>query len=1218
MLYVRKNVKFIVRKKPFKYLNMKFLYPAYLLLVFPLLLHAKVGDKPKLPYNNFTPDNRPIEFIENKGQWGNSFLFNAETGKGSVYLLKDGFTYLIGDPSNTDNMEAYHHGAIRTCPPLKFHSYRMTFLNAATPQISGNRMEDFYCNYFLGNDPSKWKTGIHPYLGIDYKQLYNGIDMHISSEKGNVKYEFVVSPGTDVNQLRMLYKGQTSIKIKKNNLVIETTIGDVLEMKPYVYQYINDSRVEVPCEYNLSDNIVSYSFPNGYDHTKPLVIDPTVVFATFSGSTSDNWGFTATYDEHGNFYNGGIVHPIISSDTFITTPGAFQTTFQGGDGTTGSLYADDIGIVKYNSSGSTRIWATYIGGSSNEQPHSMIVDAQDNLVIAGRSYSSNFPTTSGAYDQSYNGSGDIVVVKLKNDGSTLLASTFIGGNAEDGTNFDPQEFVFGGLKHNYGDDARSEVILDRLGNVYVTASSQSTNFPTTSTAIKSSIGGAQDGVVFKMNPSLSTLIWSTYIGGGGDDAGYVLALDTAQTHLYVAGGTSSSNFHTTGGTLHPTYLGGIDGYILKFLNGSTYALQKETFIGSTTATDDDQVYGIQVDFNNMVYVMGQSLGGHFAVSSGVYSNANSTQFIQKLDSNLSTAIFSTVYGTGDATHTDISPVAFLVDTCQNIYISGWGGVLVTGAGFPASTGSTTGLPVTTDAAQKTTDGHDFYFICLSRDATSLLYATFMGGTGATGEHVDGGTSRFDKYGIVYQAICGGCGGSSSFPTTTGAWSTINRSSNCNEIALKIAFELGNVVAKAQAYPSTTGCIPFTVNFGDSSINAKTYSWDFGDGGTDTAKYPIHTFTTVGTFTVRLVINNPKACKVLDTAYLTIKTDTNYVRPSFITTVQDSCDPYIASFSNTSSYSHTPGASAFTKFKWDFGDGNTYNGFNPPTHTYSGSGTYKVLLIMTDSTACNSPDTISRTVNMNSKTVAAKFYSPDSVCKNATVKFDDSSSNGASYSWDFGDGNTSTSATGEHIFDTSGVFTVTYIVSNPATCNGSDTFIKQIVVLDLPIADFTFSPAVPQTNIPTSFTNLSVNATRYAWVFGDGTVSGEVNPVHQFKRSGNYNVCLYARNKSNCPSSLCRLVGADVKPLVDLPTGFSPNGDGSNDILYVRGSGIVTMNLQIFNRWGILIFESNDQSIGWDGKFNGQEQPMEAYAYVLHVTFIDDTKVVKKGNVTLLR
>jgi gliding motility-associated-like protein len=139
-----------------------------------------------------------------------------------------------------------------------------------------------------------------------------------------------------------------------------------------------------------------------------------------------------------------------------------------------------------------------------------------------------------------------------------------------------------------------------------------------------------------------------------------------------------------------------------------------------------------------------------------------------------------------------------------------------------------------------------------------------------------------------------------------------------------------------------------------------------------------------------------------------------------------------------------------------------------------------------------------------------------------------------------------------------------------------------------------------------------------WDFGDDTKSTDVNPVHQYTKTGNYKVCLTAYNNSNCPSIACKTVPSEVLPLVGLPTGFSPNGDGKNDILFVRGAAIKTMNLKIYNRWGQLVFESNSQDVGWDGTFNGQPQPLEAYGYVLNVSFIDGSAKLLKGNITLLR
>ena len=162
------------------------------------------------------------------------------------------------------------------------------------------------------------------------------------------------------------------------------------------------------------------------------------------------------------------------------------------------------------------------------------------------------------------------------------------------------------------------------------------------------------------------------------------------------------------------------------------------------------------------------------------------------------------------------------------------------------------------------------------------------------------------------------------------------------------------------------------------------------------------------------------------------------------------------------------------------------------------------------------------------------------------------------------------------------------------------------------------PVKAVINEPTVFTNLSKNAVRYLWEFGDNTTGTEVNPIHQYNKTGSYKVCLNAYNISNCPSKLCRMVPAEIQPIVGLPTAFSPNGDGENDILYVRGAAIKTLDLKIFNRWGQLIFETTSQDVGWDGTYNGQPQPVEAYGYVLNVSFIDSSVKQMKGNITLLR
>jgi gliding motility-associated-like protein len=1156
---------------------------------------------------------RNIEFVENRGQWDGPFSYKAITTGADIYLAERTFTYVIGDPANAARLEACKNGLQPGPAILNFHAYRMHFEGASIPRITGSKQQQHYYNYFLGNDPRRWQSGIHPFLVLDYQAIYPGIDLHLASEEGRLKYDFIVNPGADPSTIRLRFEGIEGLSVRSGKLQISTSVGTVTEHAPYAYQHIDGEKREVVCRYKVRGNEVTYTFPQGYNQSHPLIIDPVVEFSTFTGSVSDNWGFTATYDSDGNFYAGGAV----AGSNYPTTTGAYSQTYSGGGtgGGNGTSFPCDIAITKFNRTGNALLYSTFVGGRDNDQPHSMIVDEDNNLVVSGRTYSDNFPVTKTAFDTSFNGNADIVVLKLNSAGSALLASTYMGGTEDDGVNVSSNWSVTGvSLKHSYGDDARSEVIVDKRGNIYVAAATRSADFPRVH-AVQNIPGSTQDGVAFKFNRTLDTLMWSTYMGGLFNDAAYVLALDTAEAHVYVAGGTESFNFPAVAGGLWSSFQGGSsDGFILKFENGNNYPLVKSTFIGTS---DYDQCFGIQVDLEDNVYVMGNTLGGTFPVTPGVYNNPGSSQFVMKLNPDLSNNLYSTVFGSGNSSAINITPIAFLVDTCQNVYISGWGGPL-------AGTGSSTaGLPVTgapNPAFQSTTDGADLYFFALSKNAIALLYGSFFGGTGLQ-EHVDGGTSRFDRNGVVYQSICGGCWGQSGVPTTPGAFSRTNGSTGCNLVAVKIAFNLGAVKAEAKAEPDAKGCLPFTVQFQNQSANAISFDWDFGDGTPgSTLKEPSHTFNSPGVFTVRMAAYNPNACKVWDTAYLTVTVDTNRMFPDFDFTLVDTCDPFRVDFRNTSGYSLTPGASDFTTFDWFFGDGTSYSGDTPSIHTYPGPGTYTVTMVMYDSTACNHPDTVKKTVTIPYPLVQARWQVPDSICINDTASFFSTSSNATSILWSFGDGNTATVDNPTHKFQTPGTYRITFKAMNPATCNRVDSLTKVIYVRPAPTAFFEYEPKTPITNMPTRFINKSSpNSIAYLWDFGDGGSSDEKHPVHQYRRTdGRFQVCLTVISAEGCADTFCREVEADIRPLVDVPSAFSPNGDGNNDILYVRGGAIERIHFRIFNRWGELVFETTDINIGWDGTYKGVEQEMEVYAYTLTAHFTNGTTAYKQGNITLLR
>ena len=298
----------------------------------------------------------------------------------------------------------------------------------------------------------------------------------------------------------------------------------------------------------------------------------------FITTVSDNWGFTATYGPDGSMYGGGIVF----GSGFPTSSGAYQTTYQGG-----GAVGIDIGIIKLSPDGSNRIYATYLGGSGDEQPHSLIVDPQGNLVVAGRSNSTNYPVLNPGGQEGIGGAYDIVVTKLNAAGNNIIGSKKIGGIGNDGVNITSTRGLTS-LQRNYGDDGRSEVILDAAGNIYVASTTQSIDFPVSASAFQTASGGLQDGVLLKLTPNVGTLTFASYLGGSANDAAYVLSLDPAG-NIYVAGGTESSNLPgNTAGTIGTSNHGIIDGFI-SVINNSGTSILRTTYIGTSAI---DQIFGI--------------------------------------------------------------------------------------------------------------------------------------------------------------------------------------------------------------------------------------------------------------------------------------------------------------------------------------------------------------------------------------------------------------------------------------------------------------------------------------------------------------------------------------------------------------------------------------------------------------------------------------------------
>lgn len=829
---------------------------------------------------NAVAQHSHVEFKENKGQWQNHVLFKAKLPAGEIYLEQNKLTYQFYNEKDIVRIGDLHHGWIKNPQAadsiINLHAFEVQFLNALTPKTHAQQPCSDYENYFIGNDSTKWASDVKKYQNVTYQNLYSGIDLKLySADDNGLKYDFIVAPNADASQIQLGYNGQNNISInKEGQLIITTSVNTLIEQKPYAYQLINGKQKEVKCNFKLVGSTLSFDFPKGYNKTLPLIIDPALIFASYSGSTIDNWGFTSTFDEEGNLYGGGVAFGI----GYPTTIGAYQMMFGGGNNLVswGTYYNGvDVAISKFSPDGSTLVYSTYLGGSENEAPHSLVVNSNNELLIFGTTSSSNFPVTINAYDTSYNGGdylittlpsytngSDIFVSKLSTNGSTLLGSTYMGGTGLDGLNQGNP------LRYNYADNFRGEIIADSNNFVYVASSTLSNDFPTTTGVFQpdSIIGeNNQNACIFKLSPDLSNLEWSTYFGGTKDDAAYSIQFDELGNLLFT-GGTKSPDLPVSTTAFKPTLGGIMDGYITKITPDASTILAC-TYVGTDTL---DQTFFVQLDTANNVFVVGQTLGNYPITPVGVYADSNSGQFLHKLAPNLDSTIFSTTFGTGSG-KVDIAPSAFLVNECNYILVSGWGGI--TNRTNSLATSSTTfGLPITPGAHQNTTDGSDYYLAMFGEDANELMYATYFGGN-SSNDHVDGGTSRFDKIGIVYQAVCASCGGSniSDFPTTPGAWSNTDNSSNCNMGVFKL--DLTRLKADADVYTTPYYCLGETIHFQNLSFGGITYFWDFGDGNTSISFEPTHVYDSAGTYQVMLVALSDISCITMDTDYVEV-----YVRP----------------------------------------------------------------------------------------------------------------------------------------------------------------------------------------------------------------------------------------------------------------------------------------------------------------------------------------------------
>ena len=558
----------------------------------------------------------PLYFTENKGQLDSRVRFYVKTSGQTLYFTDEGivFDLLRGEKAAEKGTESAEKGRQTTVVKTERLVFNLGFENAQRGVlIEGLDRQDAGINYFTGNDRSKWKSGIPTYKGVVYQGVYKGIDLKVFGNGRDIEYEFIVNPGGNPDDILLTYNGIEGLSTNgEGELLIGTAFGDLKETRPYIYQEIEGERAvdgsfEIRSSASRSQTRkFSYGFQVGsYNLSYPLIIDPTLIYSTYLGGSSYEYGEGIAVDSSGSAYVTGRT----ASPNFPT-----QNPYQGTIG--GGSY--DAFITKLSSSGSALSYSTYLGGSSSDYGYGIAVDGSGNAYVTGYTASDDFPTQN-PYQGTKPGNSDAFITKLTSSGSALSYSTYLGGSDS----------------NDYG----YAIAVDGSGNAYVTGETSSPNFPTQN-PYQGTIGGSYDAFITKLSSSGSALSYSTYLGGRSYDSGQGIAVD-GSGNSYVTGETRSSDFPIQN-PYQGAYAGNRDAFITK-LSSSGSALSYSTYLGGSWG---DLGRGIAVDGSGNAYVTGETQSNDFPIQNpyqGTLSGLPNV-FITKFTSSGSALSYSTYLG----------------------------------------------------------------------------------------------------------------------------------------------------------------------------------------------------------------------------------------------------------------------------------------------------------------------------------------------------------------------------------------------------------------------------------------------------------------------------------------------------------------------------------------------------------------------------------------------
>jgi hypothetical protein len=641
--------------------------------------------------------NKETVYTENKGQWPKEVLYLCQSNGLDMWITQNGIVYNTFQDESAPG-KAAKKTRERINKPMDYneikrkgHIIKLGFAQKNQQSVySGQKPIDGITNYFIGNNPSQWTTNVRSYRSISGKNIGRNMDISYYIQDNKPRYDLILHPGSNPEEIQMNIEGAIAIQTAPDGtaLVIRTTVGDLIQGNLFAYQMEDEQIKQVPCFFQVDKQGKVGFKVEKYDKSKPLIIDP-LVYCTYYGGTGDDIGKDIAIDNNGDIYITGTTN----NSSFPTSSGAYQTTVQG---------ANDIFVVKMNSTATSRIYSTLIGGTGNDTPNSIAVDASGNAYITGNTASTNYPTTGGAFQTTNAGSFDVIVTKLNSTGTALSYSTYIGGT---------------------GSDNAFRIRLDNSGNAYIGGRTASTNYDVVGGGFQTTNGGSGDGFITKLNSTGTSLVFSTYIGGTGDDNVNDLVLDAAG-NIYFTGLAGNATFDVISGSYDVSYNGAFllgDAFVTK-MNSTGTALTYSTFIGGS---DDDIGVRIALDeATGTVYVAVSTYSGDFPTTASAFQTTNtgagsSTDIaIVKLNSAGNALVYSTYLGGSD------------FDSPEDIAVNSSGQAIVVGSAGP-------GFDIAGSAHQSTFGGDftDAFFTQLNATGTALVYSTYKGGS--AGESLTG-------------------------------------------------------------------------------------------------------------------------------------------------------------------------------------------------------------------------------------------------------------------------------------------------------------------------------------------------------------------------------------------------------------------------------------------------------------------------------------------------